>query len=182
MHEALSSCLRSRTFATPATIRQTFACPSMRWISAYTKEHINTFVVISGDSDFSPLASKLRESAKTAIGVGVKRSTSDLLMGNCDNSSSMTTWWRRASAPQNAGDITQKPKQRRPQDQVRTNAARGAEQGKELWGIPRLPDDFDHAIRRSVPLLQCLSRSGLRDWSSDGAHGALLDNFRRDAG
>lgn len=50
----------------------------------YTKEHIDTFVIISGDSDFSPLVSKLRENDKTVIGVGVKDSTSDLLMNNCD--------------------------------------------------------------------------------------------------
>lgn len=50
----------------------------------YTKEHIDAFVIISGDSDFSPLVSKLRENAKTVIGVGVKDSTSDLLMNNCD--------------------------------------------------------------------------------------------------
>ena len=50
----------------------------------YTKSHVDTFVIISGDSDFSPLVSKLRENAKTVIGVGVKNSTSDLLMRNCD--------------------------------------------------------------------------------------------------
>ena len=50
----------------------------------YTKEHIDTFVIISGDSDFSPLVSKLRENAKLVIGIGVKNSTSDLLMNNCD--------------------------------------------------------------------------------------------------
>jgi uncharacterized protein (TIGR00288 family) len=50
----------------------------------YTKAHIDTFVIISGDSDFSPLVSKLRENAKTVIGVGVRNSTSDLLMSNCD--------------------------------------------------------------------------------------------------
>jgi hypothetical protein len=50
----------------------------------YTKEHVNTFVIISGDSDFSPLVSKLRENAKTVIGVGVKNSTSDLLISSCD--------------------------------------------------------------------------------------------------
>lgn len=50
----------------------------------YTKGHVDTFVVISGDSDFSPLVSKLRENNKTVIGVGVKSSTSDLLMANCD--------------------------------------------------------------------------------------------------
>jgi uncharacterized LabA/DUF88 family protein len=50
----------------------------------YTKEHIDTFVIISGDSDFSPLVGKLRENAKTVIGIGVKNSTSDLLMSSCD--------------------------------------------------------------------------------------------------
>jgi hypothetical protein len=50
----------------------------------YTKAHVDTFVIISGDSDFSPLVSKLRENAKAVIGVGVKNSTSDLLIANCD--------------------------------------------------------------------------------------------------
>ena len=50
----------------------------------YTKSHVNTFVIISGDSDFSPLVSKLRENNKQVIGVGVKESTSDLLVTNCD--------------------------------------------------------------------------------------------------
>jgi uncharacterized protein (TIGR00288 family) len=50
----------------------------------YTKEHVDTFVIISGDSDFSPLVSKLRENNKVVIGVGVKNSASDLLIANCD--------------------------------------------------------------------------------------------------
>jgi uncharacterized protein (TIGR00288 family) len=50
----------------------------------YTKAHLDTFVIVSGDSDFSPLVSKLRENNKIVIGVGVKKSTSDLLMANCD--------------------------------------------------------------------------------------------------
>jgi len=50
----------------------------------YTKEHLDTFVILSGDSDFSPLVSKLRENDKIVIGVGVKNSTSDLLIANCD--------------------------------------------------------------------------------------------------
>jgi hypothetical protein len=50
----------------------------------YTKGHVDTFVIVSGDSDFSPLVSKLRENAKTVIGVGVKNSSSDLLINNCD--------------------------------------------------------------------------------------------------
>jgi uncharacterized protein (TIGR00288 family) len=50
----------------------------------YTKSHVDTFVIVSGDSDFSPLVSKLRENNKRVIGVGVKASTSDLLIKNCD--------------------------------------------------------------------------------------------------
>jgi uncharacterized protein (TIGR00288 family) len=50
----------------------------------YTKSHVDTFVIISGDSDFSPLVSKLRENNKYVIGIGVKDSTSDLLSANCD--------------------------------------------------------------------------------------------------
>src|SRR3954463_10792886 len=50
----------------------------------YTKAHVDTFAIVSGDSDFSPLVSKLRENAKIVIGVGVKKSTSDLLVSACD--------------------------------------------------------------------------------------------------
>ncbi len=50
----------------------------------YTKNHVDTFVIISGDSDFSPLVSKLRENAKTVIGMGVKSSSSKLFINNCD--------------------------------------------------------------------------------------------------
>src|SRR6202162_1454885 len=51
---------------------------------AYSKEHITTFVIVSGDSDFSPLVSKLKENGKHVIGLGMKGSTSDLLRDNCD--------------------------------------------------------------------------------------------------
>src|SRR5437764_11920590 len=51
----------------------------------YTKAHVDTFVILSGDSDFSPLVSKLRENNKVVIGVGVKHSTADLLTANCDD-------------------------------------------------------------------------------------------------
>lgn len=50
----------------------------------YTKSHVDTFIIISGDSDFSPLVSKLRENAKTVVGVGVKSSTADIFISNCD--------------------------------------------------------------------------------------------------
>ncbi len=51
---------------------------------SYAKEHIDTFVIVSGDSDFTPLAGKLKENGKTVIGLGMKESTSDLLAANCD--------------------------------------------------------------------------------------------------
>lgn len=51
---------------------------------SYQKEHIDTFVLVSGDSDFSPLVSKLRENGRYVIGMGVKQSSSDLLVNNCD--------------------------------------------------------------------------------------------------
>src|SRR5438067_2491953 len=51
---------------------------------AYSKEHIDTFVIVSGDSDFSPLVSKLKENGKHVIGLGMQESTSELLRDNCD--------------------------------------------------------------------------------------------------
>jgi uncharacterized protein (TIGR00288 family) len=50
----------------------------------YTKSHVDMFVIVSGDSDFSPLVSKLRENDKKVIGLGVKKASSDLLIDNCD--------------------------------------------------------------------------------------------------
>jgi uncharacterized protein (TIGR00288 family) len=63
-----------------ADIRMVVDAMDMAW----SKEHINIFVVASGDSDFSPLVSKLKENDKHVIGVGVKNSSSDLLIDNCD--------------------------------------------------------------------------------------------------
>jgi uncharacterized protein (TIGR00288 family) len=69
----------------------------------YTKEHVDTFVIISGDSDFSPLVSKLRENNKIVIGIGVKNSTSDLLIANCDEFIYYDDLVRRQPAPKKAG-------------------------------------------------------------------------------
>jgi uncharacterized protein (TIGR00288 family) len=71
----------------------------------YSKQHIDAFALISGDSDFSPLVSKLKENNKRVIGCGVKSSTSDLLISNCDEF--ITTTWsashQRAGGQQRAG-------------------------------------------------------------------------------
>lgn len=77
----------------------------------YTKEHVDTFVIISGDSDFSPLVSKLRENNKIVIGVGVKNSTSDLLIANCDEFIYYDDLVRRQPPRKKAGgrEVSRKP-------------------------------------------------------------------------
>ncbi|MGI8889825.1 MAG: NYN domain-containing protein [Chthoniobacterales bacterium] len=74
----------------------------------YTKSHVDTFAIISGDSDFSPLVSKLRENDKTVIGVGVKQSTSDLFITNCDEFIYYDDLVRTESARRRAGSGTAK--------------------------------------------------------------------------
>ena len=66
----------------------------------YTKSHVDAFVIVSGDSDFSPLVSTLRENAKTVIGIGVRKSTSDLLVSACDEFIFYDDLvWERKSSP-----------------------------------------------------------------------------------
>ncbi|HSM52376.1 MAG TPA: NYN domain-containing protein [Thermoanaerobaculia bacterium] len=67
----------------------------------YAKEHLDTFVLVSGDSDFSPLVSKLKENNKTVIGIGMKNSSSALLVDNCDEFLYYEDLWRsQQAAPQ----------------------------------------------------------------------------------
>jgi len=87
----------------------------------YTKSHIDTFVIISGDSDFSALASKLRENNKLVVGVGVRSSTSDLLMSNCDEFIVYDDLVREAK----------KPRRTRPRILFEKAAARTAPAGEE---------------------------------------------------
>lgn len=78
---------------------------------SYTKEHIDTFVIVSGDSDFTPLVAKLKENGKTVIGLGMKDSTSDLLAANCDE----FIYYEDLGVPAGAPAIGQAvPKKRRP--------------------------------------------------------------------
>ena len=90
----------------------------------YTKSHVDTFVIVSGDSDFSPLVSKLRENAKRVIGVGVKQSTSDLLVANCDEFifyDDLVREVRRAAAKRKEESEARRgqPSTRRPSDDKR---------------------------------------------------------------
>jgi len=85
----------------------------------YTKGHVDTFVIVSGDSDFSPLVSKLRENAKTVIGIGVKNSTSDLFINNCDQFIYYDDMVREEAA-----------KSRRPRPSATTGTKKKATRGK----------------------------------------------------
>jgi len=71
---------RTSSAKNSADIRMVVDAMDLSW----SKDHINTFCVVSGDSDFSPLVSKLKENGKRVIGLGMKESTSDLLVENCD--------------------------------------------------------------------------------------------------
>src|SRR5438067_13089220 len=73
---------------------------------AYSKEHIDTFVVVSGDSDFSPLVSKLKELGKHVIGLGMQESTSDLLRDNCDEFIYYEDLSRPGVAPELTPEVT----------------------------------------------------------------------------
>src|SRR6187397_2299082 len=95
----------------------------------YTKGHVDTFVIVSGDSDFSPLVSKLRENAKTVIGVGVKNSSSDLLIANCDEFIYYDDLVREDEAKRRA---TRKRREARPAGTAKEAAPTGDKQQEAL--------------------------------------------------
>jgi uncharacterized protein (TIGR00288 family) len=90
----------------------------------YTKSHVDTFVIVSGDSDFSPLVSKLRENNKNVIGVGVKNSSSDLLIANCDEFMYYDDLVRKKKK---AKKPARKPPAKRPKGQVAETTKEDAE-------------------------------------------------------
>jgi uncharacterized LabA/DUF88 family protein len=110
----------------------------------YTKSHVNTFVIISGDSDFSPLVSKLRENAKQVIGVGVKQSTSDLLIANCDEFifyDDLVRESQRAAARQEARDTT--PAKRSPDEE---NRRRDEQEARKTQAVELAVETFDALV------------------------------------
>jgi hypothetical protein len=112
----------------------------------YTKSHVNTFVIVSGDSDFSPLVSKLRENAKRVIGVGVKQSTSDLLVANCDEFifyDDLVREQRRAAAKRD--ERKAQPQQgRRPSDE--NNRKREEMEARKLQALEMVVETFDALV------------------------------------
>ena len=111
----------------------------------YTKSHVNTFVIISGDSDFSPLVSKLRENAKQVIGVGVKQSTSDLLIANCDEFifyDDLVRESQRAQARRQPADAA--PQARRSPEEERHR--KEAQESRRTQGIELAVETFDALV------------------------------------
>jgi len=111
----------------------------------YTKSHVNTFVIISGDSDFSPLVSKLRENAKQVIGVGVKQSTSDLLIANCDEFifyDDLVRESQRAQARRQPSDVA--PVARRSPEEERNR--KEAQESRRTQGIELAVETFDALV------------------------------------
>ena len=110
----------------------------------YTKSHVNTFVIISGDSDFSPLVSKLRENNKQVIGVGVKQSTSDLLIANCDEFifyDDLVRENQRAQARRQAPGSNPAPAQRRSPEEERSR--RESQDARRTQGVELAAETFD---------------------------------------
>ncbi|MBB6092718.1 uncharacterized protein (TIGR00288 family) [Povalibacter uvarum] len=170
----------------------------------YTKAHVDTFVIISGDSDFSPLVSKLRENNKTVIGVGVKSSTSDLLIANCDefifyddlvrqNEKKQRT--RRKTAPkQQAGAPKEQPKAEKTDEDRRQEAfdlvmdtiealASERDQDEKIWGsmvkqaLKRRNPGFNetyYGFRTFSDLLEEAKKRRLLDLEADQKSGGFV--------
>ncbi len=138
----------------------------------YTKEHIDTFVIISGDSDFSPLVSKLRENAKTVIGVGVKNSTSDLLMNNCDEfiyyddlarAIAAPTPRRKPPAPKKPAVATEKPAVEKPAVAAKAPAAKPASAEDNAALEAKEAEAIDMVVKLAEELI---AERGGQVWSS----------------
>jgi len=166
----------------------------------YTKPHVDTFVILSGDSDFSPLVSKLRENDKVVIGVGVKNSTSDLLTANCDEFifyddlvRTRESQKRRRKPQPTKKKTTAKPKPKDEEDRVQsaldllveTIDALIEERGEEetIWGsmvkqtIRRRKPGFNesyYGFRAFSQLLEEAERQGLVELKHDERSGGYI--------
>jgi len=129
----------------------------------YTKGHVDTFVIISGDSDFSPLVSKLRENAKTVIGVGVKNSTSDLFLNNCDEFIYYDDLVR--TAPTNKKPVRSNTRIAKTNPSTKKSAAKKSAPPKENESGPTL----DKALEQVLGTLEALAEERGEDdaiWGS----------------
>ena len=117
----------------------------------YTKAHVDTFVIISGDSDFSPLVSKLRENNKYVIGIGVKSSTSDLLTASCDEFIFYDDLIRKQDKKRRGGTAAGKKKKKKTKARSGSATADSAEDSGEE---ARRQEGFDYLIETVEALFQ----------------------------
>jgi uncharacterized protein (TIGR00288 family) len=143
---------------------------------SFAKEHINTFVIVSGDSDFSPLVSKLKELGKHVIGLGMQESTSELLRDNCDE---FIYYEDLGQPPRLAPQVTSHiPEQKRKAFELllESLAALRRENKENLWSsmikdtIKRKKPSFNetyHGYRTFSELLEDAQREGILDLETD---------------
>ena len=148
----------------------------------YSKNHIDTFALLSGDSDFSPLVSKLKENDKRVIGCGVKNSTSDLLIASCDEFIYYDDLVR-AAKPKAAGTAgRKKPKAKKDEavDLVMEIVESLEQDYDTLWGsmvkqtMRRVHPGFNegyYGYRSFSDLMKDVERRGLINVEYDSQHG-----------
>jgi len=127
----------------------------------YTKEHVDTFVIVSGDSDFSPLVSKLRENNKQVIGVGVKKSSSDLLINNCDEFIYYDDLVREETAKDKAKRSRRKPAKPKPA----AVAAKAVPEAEETEGEDKTQQVID-LVLETLDALVAERGEGEKIWGS----------------
>lgn len=149
---------------------------------AHGKEHLDTFVIVSGDSDFSPLVSKLRENDKYVIGMGVKNSSSELLVDNCDE---FIYYEDLLRATKKAVPIQNLPEKRVEVFAMVTDAIRALQrENKEiLWGsmikqtMKRKRPDFDegyYGYSTFSKLLEDAAKQGILELKKDQRSGTYI--------
>ncbi len=149
---------------------------------AHSKPHIDTFAVVSGDSDFSPLVSKLKENGKRVIGIGMKDSTSGLLVDNCDEFVYYEDLERTVTAPEIPTDLA-KPKKEAFEYILDTIVALKRENRDVLYSsmikdtLKRKRPQFDesyHGYRTFQDLLQDMERHGVLSLTTDPRSGTYV--------
>jgi uncharacterized protein (TIGR00288 family) len=153
----------------------------------YSKEHIDTFVIVSGDSDFSPLVSKLKENGKRVIGLGMKKSTSALLIANCDEFIYYEELEQKDTNPPKLPKNTPKVKQSGLQLLIDSVAALMRENKEILWSsmvkdtMKRKSPSFTesaHGYRTFSELLEDAEKRGLVALRIDQRSGTyVVTNF-----
>jgi uncharacterized protein (TIGR00288 family) len=149
----------------------------------YSKEHIETFVIVSGDSDFSPLVSKLKENGKRVIGLGMKESSSNLLINNCDEFIYYEDLERPLSNPPRIEQDMPEKKKEAFQLLVDSVVALGRENKEVLWSslvketIKRKKPSFNesyHGYRTFSDLLEDAEKEGIIQLRTDSRSGTYV--------